>query len=162
MLPLGGWRLSGTPLVLAPLTLAALVLEGGTPSAPRPGPRDRVILDDGFESGLGAWAQIPDSGRYTISTDPARIHSGTHSLQALYTPTNGYGTITRWFMPGYDEVFVRFYVMFEEGLQNMRGDGNGMHFFLLAGETIYDTRSPFRKTSNVPPGSAFLYARLAT
>src|SRR5438045_5837134 len=87
MLPLGGWRLSGAPLVLAPLTLAALVLEGRTPSAPRPGPRDRVILDDGFESGLSAWAQIPDSGRYTISTDPARIHSGTHSLQALYTPT---------------------------------------------------------------------------
>src|SRR5205823_13820570 len=118
MLPLGGWRLSGTPLVLAPLTLAALVLEGRTPSAPRPGPRDRVILDDGFEIGLSAWAQIPDSGRYTVSTDSARIHPGTHSLQALYTPTNGYGTITRWFMPVYEEALVRSYVMFEEVLQN--------------------------------------------
>ena len=160
MLPLGGWRLSGTPLVLAPLTLAALVLEGRTPSAPRPGRRDRVILDDGFESGLSAWAQIPDSGRYTISTDPARIHSSTHSLQALYTPTNGYGTITRWFMPGYDEVFVRFYVMFEEGFQNMRGDGNGMHFFLLAGNRIDDERSSFGKPGIVPTGSDFFYAGL--
>src|SRR5204863_9438653 len=129
MPPLGGWRLSGTPLVLAPITLPDLVLEGRTPSAPRPGPRDRVILDDGFESGLSAWAQIPDSGRYTISTDPARIHSGTHSLQALYTPTNGYGTITRLFMPGYDGVVVRFSVMFGEGFQNMGGVGNGVHFF---------------------------------
>src|SRR5205823_2102371 len=81
--------------------------------APQPGPSDPIIFQDGFESGdLSSWTQDPSAGRYSLSTAPARVHSGTHSLQALFTPTNGYGLITRWFMPGYDEVFVKFYVMF--------------------------------------------------
>jgi hypothetical protein len=161
MLPLGGWTLSGTELALLPLAFGALVLKGQTPSGPQPGPRDTIILQDEFESGsLSEWAQIPDSARYSISTDRARAHSGTHSLQALYTPASGYGTITRWFMPGYDEVYVRFYVMFEEGFQNMRGDGNGMHFFVLAGNRIDDARSSFGKPGIVPNGTDFFYAGL--
>lgn len=161
MLPLGNWTLSGTELALLPLALAALVLRDQTPSGPHPGPRDTIILQDDFETdSLSDWAQIPDSARYSISTDPTRAHSGTHSLQALYTPTNGYGTITRWFMPGYDEVYVKFYVMFEEGFQNMRGDGNGMHFFVLAGNRIDDDRSCFGKPGVVPNGTDFFYAGL--
>ena len=161
MPPLGGWTLSGTALALLPLGLAALVLKGQTPSGPQPGPTDTIILQDDFEGGsLSQWAQIPDSARYSVSTDPRRVHSGTHSLQALYTPTGGYGMITRWFMPGYDEVYVRFYVMFEEGFANMRGDGNGMHFFVLAGNRIDDARSCFGKPGIVPNGTDFFYAGL--
>src|SRR5947207_1622900 len=67
--------------------------------APQPGPSDPIIFQDGFESGdLSSWTQDPSAGRYSLSTAPARVHSGTHSLQALFTPTNGYGLITRWFM----------------------------------------------------------------
>ncbi len=161
MPPLGGWTLSATELALLPVALAALVLKGQTPSGPHPGPGDTIILQDDFESGsLSQWAQIPDSARYSISTDPSRVHSGTHSLQALYIPTNGYGIITRWFMPGYDEVYVKFFVMFEEGFKNMRSDGNGMHFFALAGNRIDDDRSSFGKPGIVPNGTDFFYASL--
>jgi hypothetical protein len=133
----------------------------GVGPPPRPGPRDIIILHDDFESGsLSQWTQIPDSGRYSVATDPARVRSGTHSLQALYTPANGYGMITRWFMPGYDEVYVKFFVMFEEGFKNMRGDGNGMHFFALAGNRIDDDRSSFGKPGIVPNGTDFFYASL--
>src|SRR5205814_8690692 len=89
--------------------------------APQPGPSDPIIFQDGFESGdLSSWTQEPSAGRYSLSTAPARVHSGTHSLQALFTPSNGYGLITRWFMPGYVEVFVMFYVLLSEGINNQR------------------------------------------
>src|SRR6184192_214357 len=65
--------------------------------APQPGPSDPIIFQDGFESGdLSSWTQDPSAGRYSVSTDPARVHAGTHALQTLFTPTNGYGLITRW------------------------------------------------------------------
>src|SRR5207248_9961966 len=80
--------------------------------APQPGPSDPIIFQDGFESGdLSSWTQDPSAGRYSVSTDPARVHAGTHALQTLFTPTNGYGLITSLSLPGYDEVFVKFYVM---------------------------------------------------
>jgi hypothetical protein len=63
-------------------------------------------------------------------------------------------------MPGYDEVYVRFYVMFEAGFENLRGDGNGMHFFVLAGNRIDDERSSFGKPGIVPNGTDFFYAGL--
>ncbi|HEV8380324.1 MAG TPA: hypothetical protein VGQ29_01985 [Gemmatimonadales bacterium] len=130
-------------------------------SGPQPGPTDTIIFQDGFESGnLSLWEQIPNTSRYSISTDAARVKSGTRSMQVLYTPTNGYGMITRWFMPGYDEVYVKFHVMFEEGFQNMRGDGNGMHFFVLAGNRIDNVRSSFGKPGVVPNGTDFFYAGL--
>jgi hypothetical protein len=138
----------------------------GTPApagsgAPQPGPSDPIIFQDGFESGdLSSWTQDPSAGRYSLSTDPARVHSGTHSLQALFTPTNGYGLITRWFMPGYDEVFVKFYVMFQEGFKNQRSDGAGMHFLVVCGNNINDSRSCWGKPAIVPNGADYVYAGL--
>jgi hypothetical protein len=153
---LGGWTLSGTELALLPLALAALVLKGQTPSGPQPEPTDTIIFQDDFENGtLSGWAQLPDNARYTISTDPRRVHSGRHSLQALYTPANTYGMITRWFLPGYDEVYVRFHVMFEDGFQNP-----GMHFFVLAGNRIDDQTSAAGKPGIKPNGTDFFYAGL--
>jgi hypothetical protein len=88
------------------------------------------------------------------------VKSGRRSLQALYAPANGYGMITRWFMPGYDDVYVRFYVMFEEGFANMRDDAYGMHFFALAGNRIDDRRSSFGKAWVKPDGTDFFNAGL--
>jgi len=129
--------------------------------APQPGPSDPIIFQDGFESGdLSSWTQDPSAGRYSLSTAPARVHAGTHALQALFTPTNGYGLITRWFMPGYDEVFVKFYVMFQEGFKNQRSDGAGMHFLVVCGNNINDSRSCWGKPAIVPNGADYFYAGL--
>src|SRR6266571_1395489 len=128
-------------------------------AAPQPGPTDTIILQDGFESGdLSLWTADPNNGRYSITTDPTRVRSGTHSLQALYTPTNAYGLITRWFMPGYDEIYVKFSVLFEEGFQNIRPDGAGMHFFMIAGNRIDDPRSSWGKPAIVPNGTDYFWA----
>jgi hypothetical protein len=88
------------------------------------------------------------------------VHAGTHALQVLFTPSNGYGLITRWFMPGYDEVFVKFYVMFQEGFKNQRSDGAGMHFLVVCGNNINDARSCWGKPAIVPNGTDYFYAGL--
>jgi hypothetical protein len=173
---LGGCTRSRTEPGLVHFALASLVLVAcGAPasqgqavatvsssrSGPEPGPTATIIFQDGFESGnLSLWEQIPAYGRYSVTTNAARVKSGTRSLQALYTPTNGYGMITRWFMLGYDEIYVKFLVMFEEGFANMRDDGNGMHFFMVAGNRIDNNRSSFGTAGRVPNGTDFFYAGL--
>src|SRR5207247_9051636 len=69
-----------------------------TDSGPQPGPTSTILIQDGFESGnLNSWTQDPaTAGRYSLSSDPTRVHSGNSSLHALYTPTNGYVLITSW------------------------------------------------------------------
>jgi len=115
-----------------------------------------VILQDGFESGnLSEWTQDnPGANRYSLSTDPARVKSGMYSLQALFTPTNTYGLITRWFMPGYDEVYVKFSVMFEENFD----ERYGLHFLTMAGNGIDDPYSSWGKAGIRPNGTDYFYA----
>ncbi len=124
-------------------------------SAPQPGPTDTIVFQDGFERGdLSLWTQSPANGRYSLSTVPTRVRSGTQSLQVLFTPTNAYGLITRWFMPGYDEVYVRFSVMFEENFD----ESFGLHFLTMAGNNINDQSSSWGKASTVPNGTDYFYA----
>ena len=123
-----------------------------------------IIFQDGFENGLNAWTQDPDTGRYSISSDSA--HSGTHSLQVLFEPTNGYGLLGRAFTPGYDDVYVKFYVMFQQGFQNQRPDGWGMHFLTMCGDSIDSvdstkvTKSCWGKPGIKPNGTDYFYAGL--
>jgi hypothetical protein len=154
--------------VSAALALACERTDLTTPQAlsspltgPQPGPTATIIFQDGFESGsLSLWTQDPNNGRYSITTNAARVKSGTRSLQTLYTPTNAYGMITRWFMPGYDEVYVKFHVMFEENFQNMRPDGNGMHFLTMCGNNINNSKSCWGKAGVKPNGTDYFYAGL--
>jgi hypothetical protein len=164
----GGCTLSRTApallgFALAPLLLVASGTRASTSpavatvsssgSGPQPGPTTTIIFQDGFESGdLSSWTQSPNTGRYSITTNAARVKSGTRSLQALYTPTNTYGTFTRWFMPGYDEVYVKFYVMFEKGFEH------SMHFLTVAGNRIDNPSSASGKAGIVPNGTDFFYA----
>src|SRR5437870_5688576 len=138
---------------IAQATTAPSSTSGG--SAPQPGPTDTIIFQDGFERGdLSLWTQSPANGRYSLSTVPTRVRSGTQSLQVLFTPTNAYGVITRWFMPGYDEVYVRFSVMFEENFD----ESFGLHFLTMAGNNINDQSSSWVKAATVPNGTDYFYA----
>jgi uncharacterized protein YjdB len=132
-------------------TAALTVASAGV--GPEPGPTATIIFQDGFESGdLSLWQQIPNTGRYSVTTNAARVKSGTRALQTLYTPTNTYGAITRWFMPGYDEIYVKFYVMFEEAFEH------SMHFLTIAGNRIDDPSSASGRAGVVPNGTDFFYA----
>jgi len=57
-------------------------------------------------------------------------------------------------MPGYDEVYVRFSVMFEENFD----ESFGLHFLTMAGNNINNQGSSWGKAATVPNGTDYFYA----
>lgn len=114
-----------------------------------------VVFEDGFESGtLDAWDNV-STNRFAVTNDPARVRTGSYALEGTIPEGPGWGEINKWFMPGYDEIYVRFDVMFEEGFENLRGDGNGMHFASVSGNHIDNKWSAHGKAGIVPSGHDF-------
>jgi hypothetical protein len=114
-----------------------------------------LIFEDGFESGdLSAWDNVATS-RYAVTSNPANVKTGNYALEGTIPSGDGWGEINKWFLPGYDEVFVRFDVMFEPDFQNLRGDGNGMHFASVSGNRIDNKWSSHGQAGIVPSGYDF-------
>jgi hypothetical protein len=111
------------------------------------------IFCDDFESGnLSNWDQTGTMN--TITTDLQNVLNGNNSMQAqLNTANDGGENLAKWFMPGYDEIYVRFYIKFQSGFQNLRSDGNGMHVLGIAGNRIDDAWSSFGHSGTVPTGT---------
>ena len=114
-----------------------------------------VVFTDDFESGdLSAWDNV-HTNRYAVTNNPAHVKSGDYALESTIPEGPGWGEINKWFMPGYDEIYVRFDVMFEEGFQNLRGDNNGMHFASVSGNHIANKWSSHGQAGIVPNGYDF-------
>jgi hypothetical protein len=140
---------------LLAITMSVIALTGLGPIGPAVAAPSVVIFDEGFESGdLSAWDNV-NTNRYAITSDPAEIKTGNYALEGTIPEGDGWGEINKWFMPGYDEVYVRFDVMFEVGFQNLRGDGNGMHFASVSGNHIDNKWSSHGKAGIVPSGYDF-------
>lgn len=137
-------------IAIALTTFAALLPAHPTSAAP-----NILIFEDGFESGdLSAWDNV-NTNRYAVTSDPSRVKTGTYALEGTIPAGDGWGEINKWFMPGYDEIYVRFDVMFEDGFQNLRGDGNGMHFASVSGNHISNKWSSHGQAGIVPNGYDF-------
>src|SRR3546814_548094 len=77
--------------------------------------RGAVIFSDDFETGnFDRWDRdgtIPSSIR--ITTDPGNVFRGGRAVEfALPTGTQIGIKLVKWFMPGYDQVYARWYVKF--------------------------------------------------
>ncbi len=139
-------------ITLILLGVALAVSAAGEPAAAAP---NIVIFEDDFESGdLLAWDNV-DTRRYSITATPAHVKDGAYALEGTIDPGVDWGEINKWFMPGYDEIYVRFDVMFEEGFQNLREDNNGMHFASVSGNHISNQWSSHGKAGIVPNGYDF-------
>lgn len=113
-----------------------------------------TIFEDDFESGdLSSWDTVA-THRFAVTSDLSRVHSGSYALEGTIDDGPP-GSINKWFLPGYDEVYVRFNVMFEPGFQNMRGDGHGMHFASVKGNRIDDKWSSHGQAGITPDGTDF-------
>ncbi len=131
------------------LLVVALGLTAPIPAAAE------TVFQDGFESGdLSSWDNA-SAGRYAVTDDPDRVHTGDYALQGTIPTDQGWGELNKWFMPGFDEIYVRFDVMFEDGFQNLRSDGNGMHFFSVHGNRVDDQWSSHGQAGIVPDGTDF-------
>nr|MDJ0792020.1 heparin lyase I family protein [Acidimicrobiia bacterium] len=143
-------RVAGTVAVALLSAVSVLSLVSVSPADAA-----EVIFEDDFESGtLDAWDNV-NTNRYAVTSNPAHVRSGSHALESTIPEGPGWGEINKWFMPGYDEIYVRFDVMFEEGFQNLRGDNNGMHFASVSGNHIDNKWSAHGKAGIVPNGYDF-------
>jgi hypothetical protein len=87
-----------------------------TVTAVAPPTKVDTIFAEGFESGsLSRWDDEGAAATHKVTTDPAHVHSGTHALEIDYPAGAEAGWLTKFFMPGYDSVYVRAYAFFPVG-----------------------------------------------
>jgi len=112
-----------------------------------PGPD--VIFYDNFESGdLSRW---DDVGRpeCEVTTNPKLVYNGRHAIRAHFRKGESRaGGPIKWFMPGYEEVYVRWYLMFETGFVVE----NDLHHLRVKGNNIHDKWSGFAGAGERPNG----------
>ena len=115
-----------------------------------------VFFSDGFESGtLAAWDNHDsdfDDPDLSVTDDPANVHSGERALQIAAPPGKGAGgKLPKWFMPGYDQIYARWYCKFADSFDQ----GNHMHFVHLLGNNVNNRWSAFGKAGIKPSGTDF-------
>lgn len=142
----------GNPITLmlsVPLCLLSIFVETGWS-------RDGVLFMEDFESGrLDRWdadSDNNDPARIRLTADPAHVHGGTYAAE--FTAQVGQGTggkLNKWFMPGFDQVYVRWYCQFAGDFDQ----GNHMHFCHLLANRRDNKWSAFGKAGVKPAGDDF-------
>ncbi len=149
---------SRSPLWAAPLviTLAMGGVRCGTsPSGSAGGARgDTVVVEDFESNGLGAWVDGVDTTRHRIVTDAVGAQSGQRYLEVTYVAGGDGGWLTRFFMPGYDSLYVSYYVRFPS---DWRGDTK---LIGLYGSRTDNQWSALGKAGTCPTGSDFFATML--
>ena len=76
-----------------------------------------TVWAQGFESGTlsSMWNDGYDAAKHAIVTDPARAQSGSRFLDVTYPANGDGGWLTRFFMPGFDTLYVSYWMKFETG-----------------------------------------------
>nr|CAA9240128.1 hypothetical protein AVDCRST_MAG63-1491 [uncultured Armatimonadetes bacterium] len=106
-----------------------------------------VLFADDFESGdLREW----DERRGTVSVTGEAPHGGRHCARIEMTRgRNTGGDAIKWFLPGADTVYVRFYVKFSPDYQYNH------HFVTLLANQKHDRWSAFGKAGLKPDGTYY-------
>jgi hypothetical protein len=121
-----------------------------------------VIFCDDFESGnLKLWQDGYDPARHTVITSKSPdVYQGTRALEVLYPEGDDGGWLTRWFMPGHDDVYVRLYAKWESHWQNSSNGGDKT--VGLYGNRIDNQWSGFGKAGIKPTGTDFFLGMLTS
>ena len=128
----------------------------GPDGLPAQGANGSIFAED-FESGtLSAWQDGVDRSRQRIVTDPKQAQSGSHYLSVTYPTGRDGGWLTRFFMPGYDSMYVSFYVRFPP---NWHGPTK---LVALYGSRVDDQWSGFGKAGICPTGADFFTTMIIT
>lgn len=116
-----------------------------------------TIFHDGFESGsLAEWDDGVDPDRHQIVSDPSFADDGSRYLEITYPPGETGGWLTRFFMPGYDSIYVSYSVRFSSGWE-----GN-TKMLALYGSRTDDRWSAMGQAGNCPDGDDFFASMLVT
>ncbi|MFC1544917.1 polysaccharide lyase [Gemmatimonadota bacterium] len=120
-----------------------------------------IIFADDFESGELAeqWDQvnIPSAFSGGLETALQHVHSGKRSLRLTALENEGNSSVAqvvRWFLPGYDRLYFRYYAKFAENFNQ----GNFMHWTMIGGSRTDEKYSGFGKAGIKPDGTDFFTA----
>ncbi len=125
------------------------------PSGPASAPAGEIsasvtgitIFAEGFESGsLAVWDDRGGKDRHRILTNSSLARSGSRVLEITYPKGGHGGWLTKFFMPGYDSLYVSYYVRLEdkwEGSTKLLG---------VRGSHVKDKWSAFGKAGICPTG----------
>jgi len=116
-----------------------------------------VIFCEDFEQGnLDQWKDGYKPALHSITSVSTNVYQGQRALQTTYPAGSDGGWLTNWFMPGYNDVFARLYVKFEQGWQSTT------KILALYGNRIDNQWSGFGKAGTRPNGTDFFYTALVT
>jgi hypothetical protein len=131
---------------------AGITVTGSGPGTPI----DTVFIED-FESGnLSQWEDGVDASKHRVVSDPTFAQSGNRYLEVTYVAGGDGGWITRWFMPGYDSLFVSYYIRFEPAWVS------STKMIALYGSRTDDQWSSMGQAGICPNGTDFFAAMLVT
>ena len=117
---------------------------------------DTVFVED-FESGsLGAWQDGVDPAHQRIVDDSGGAQSGRHYLTVTYPTGAEGGWLTRFFLPGYDSLYVSLWVRFPP---TWSGDTK---LIALYGSRSDNQWSAFGQAGKCPTGSDFFATMLVS
>lgn len=129
----------------------------GSPAPAASGGTGDTLFTEDFESGtLGAWADGADPARQRVITDPGRAQSGKRFLEVTYVAGGDGGWLTQFFMPGYDSLYVSYYIRFPAEWQG------GTKLVALYGSRTDDRWSALGKAGTCPSGTDFFATMLVT
>lgn len=118
------------------------------PASPPPAAQVDTIFAEGFEGGtLGAFDDGVDSTRHRVVRDAALARAGERFLEMTYPAGSTAGWLTRFFMPGYDSLYVRYHVRFEPAFEL------GTKLLRVRGSRVDDRWSAFGRAGLCPTGS---------
>src|SRR2546425_9803860 len=144
--------------VIMSLAVVASVKQHGTARDAVAGrPRVDTVFAEDFESGtLAAWPDGVDPRRQRVVADRSVAQSGSHYLEVTYLAGGDGGWLTRFFMPGYDSLYVSYYVRFPADWQS------GTKLIALYGSRTDNRWSALGKAGMCPNGTDFFTAMLVT
>ena len=127
-----------------------------TVNAPTSGAIDTIFYD-GFESGsLSLWQDGVNPAKHQVISDASTAHAGSKYLQITYPANDDGGWLTRFFMPGYDSLYVRYYVRFTPTWTG------GTKLLLLRGSRTDNQWSSFGVAGKCPTGTDFFATNVVT
>jgi len=127
-----------------------------TPPPPPPVGVD-TVFQEGFESGtLAAWDDNYRPTTKTVITNAAGAYAGTRYLQIAYPQGSDGGALSKFFLPGYSKLYVRYYVRIPASFQG------GTKLLLLRGSRIDNVWSSFGVAGRCPSGSDFFLTNVVT
>jgi hypothetical protein len=127
-----------------------------TAAAPPPTKIDTVFAE-GFEGGsLSRWDDEGAASTHRVTTDPTHVHAGTHALAIDYPTGAEAGWLTKFFMPGYDSIYVRAFAFFPNGWNDQT------KLIGLGGSRTDNAFSAMGKAGVCPNGTDYFNTMLVT